>query len=178
MAVSYQSVNATTNDSESRSHHVHPQDSAASRLLYTATFEPLFQRTNSIVCAIFASYGWRFAVIGTMQVLSALESESFNTKAVLVSIASLFLVNVAQALITAHSTFQNQLVTVQITSALQHLLFRKSLVLDAKCRREKAAGDIANMFSTDIQTIINFSIFANQLWLIQVTITLYTCCTT
>ncbi|RHY28191.1 hypothetical protein DYB32_006155 [Aphanomyces invadans] len=110
------------------------------------------------------------------QVLSALESESFNMKAVLVSIASLFLVKVAQALITAHSTFQNQLVTVQITSALQHLLFRKSLVLDSKCRREKAAGDIANMFST--QTIINFSIFANQLWLIQVTIVLYACCTT
>ncbi|RHY30893.1 hypothetical protein DYB25_009649 [Aphanomyces astaci] len=158
----------------------------------SATFEPHFKRTRSIVRAIVASYGWRFLVVGSMQVLTvgctlygpvvlkriltALEvPDSFNLRGVLVSIASLFVVKVAQAVITAHATFQNQLVTVKITSALQHLLFHKSLVLDAKCRREKTAGDIANMFSTDIQTIINFSIFANQLWLIpvQVAVTLY-----
>ncbi|KAF0691539.1 hypothetical protein As57867_017211, partial [Aphanomyces stellatus] len=156
----------------------------------SATFEPTFQKNRSIVRTIVANYGWRFLVIGAMQVLSvgctlygpvvlkqilsAIEGDSFNMHAVLLTIGSLFLVKVAQALVTAHSTFQNQLVTVKITSALQHLLFQKSLVLDAKCRREKTAGDIANMFSTDIQTIINFSIFANQLWLtpIQVAVTL------
>ncbi|OQR88211.1 ATP-binding Cassette (ABC) Superfamily, partial [Thraustotheca clavata] len=71
-----------------------------------------------------------------------------------------------QAVITAHANLENQIITIKITSALQHLLFQKALVLDAKCRREKTAGEISNMFSTDIQWIIQFSMFTNQIWLI------------
>ncbi|ETW00070.1 hypothetical protein H310_07499 [Aphanomyces invadans] len=160
--------------------------------IVSASFEPTFRRTRSLVRTIFYTYGWRFAVIGGLQILSvgctlygpvvlkkiltALEDSSvgFDQHAVLVYIATLFGANVAQAFLSAHSTFQNQLVTVKLTSALQHLLFRKSLALDAKCRREKTTGEIANMFSADIQWILNFSIFATQLWLIpiQVAVTL------
>ncbi|RLN96733.1 hypothetical protein DYB28_008289, partial [Aphanomyces astaci] len=158
----------------------------------SASFEPIFRRHRSLVRTIFASYGGRFVGIGLLQILSvgctlygpvvlkhilsALEDDtSFDVHAVLQYIATLFAANVAQAFISAHSTFQNQLVTVKLTSALQHLLFHKSLALDAKCRREKTAGEIANMFSADIQWILNFSIFATQLWLIpvQVTVTLF-----
>ncbi|RHZ02446.1 hypothetical protein DYB35_013284, partial [Aphanomyces astaci] len=158
----------------------------------SASFEPLFRRHRSLVRTIFASYGGRFVGIGLLQILSvgctlygpvvlkhilsALEDDtSFDMHAVLQYIATLFAANVAQAFISAHSTFQNQLVTVKLTSALQHLLFHKSLALDAKCRREKTAGEIANMFSADIQWILNFSIFATQLWLIpvQVAVTLF-----
>ncbi|RQM11942.1 hypothetical protein B5M09_012106, partial [Aphanomyces astaci] len=158
----------------------------------SASFEPHFRRHRSLVRTIFASYGGRFVGIGLLQILSvgctlygpvvlkhilsALEDDtSFDMHAVLQYIVTLFAANVAQAFISAHSTFQNQLVTVKLTSALQHLLFHKSLALDAKCRREKTAGEIANMFSADIQWILNFSIFATQLWLIpvQVAVTLF-----
>ncbi|CAK4076908.1 unnamed protein product [Aphanomyces euteiches] len=158
----------------------------------SAAFEPTFQRTRSLLRTILTTYGWRFVIIGVLQVisvactlygpvvlkqiLSALEGDTpFLLKGVLQLIGTLFLANVAQAFISAHSTFQNQLITVKLTSALQHLLFHKSLALDAKCRREKTAGEISNMFSADIQWILNFSIFANQVWLIpiQVAITLF-----
>ncbi|KAF0690852.1 hypothetical protein As57867_017739, partial [Aphanomyces stellatus] len=151
----------------------------------SATFEPTFQKTRSLVRTVVATYGWRFLLIGAMQIvsvgctlfgpvvlkhiLSALEGHTpFDLRQVLHYILALFAANVAQAFISAHSTFQNQLVTVKLTSALQHLLFHKSLALDAKCRREKTAGEISNMFSSDIQWILNFSIFANQLWLIPI----------
>ncbi|OQS03197.1 ATP-binding Cassette (ABC) Superfamily, partial [Thraustotheca clavata] len=156
-------------------------------------FEPKFKSTRSVINTIFTTYGWRFVLVGLLQVgtilctlygpvvlrqvLEAIEREDdgFDVVLVLKYIVSLFVVKVLQAIVTAHATFDNQVITVKITSALQHLLFQKALVLDAKVRREKSAGEISNMFSADIQTIIEFSIFLNQLWLtpVQLVVVLY-----
>ncbi|OQR86264.1 ATP-binding Cassette (ABC) Superfamily, partial [Achlya hypogyna] len=149
-------------------------------------FEPKFRATRSVVKTILSTYGWRFFLIGLLQVgsvlctlygpvvlrhvLEAMEAEDagFDLSRVLYYVFSLFAVKVLQAVVAAHATFDNQVIMVKITSALQHLLFQKALVLDATCRRDKTAGEIANLFSSDIQWIINFSIFLNQLWLIPV----------
>ncbi|KDO34392.1 hypothetical protein SPRG_01528 [Saprolegnia parasitica CBS 223.65] len=161
--------------------------------LVSAVFEPKFRATRSVIKTILATYGWRFFFIGLLQVgsvlctlygpivlrhvLEAIEAEDagFDVRIVLQYVVSLFAVKVLQAIVAAHATFDNQVITVKITSALQHLLFQKALVLDAACRRDKTAGEITNMFSTDIMWIINFSIFLNQLWLIpiQILIVLY-----
>ncbi|OQR89873.1 ATP-binding Cassette (ABC) Superfamily, partial [Achlya hypogyna] len=149
----------------------------------SAAFEPSFMAHRSIARAVLHVYGGRLAVIGLVQavcvgctlygpivlqqILEAVQAgPDMDLAAVLGTIAALFVVRVLQALLTAHATYENQLVTVQLTSALQHLLFQKALVLDATARREKTAGEIANMFSTDIQTIITFSVASNQVWLI------------
>ncbi|RQM27349.1 hypothetical protein B5M09_013105, partial [Aphanomyces astaci] len=156
----------------------------------SATFEQTFSKSRSILWTIFRTYGWRFAFIGVLQIatvgctlygpvvlrqiLSAVETNTFDVRAILQLIASLFVVKLVAALLSAHSSLENQLISVKITSALQHLLYQKTMQLDSKFRREKTAGEISNMFSNDIQWIINFSINANQLWLVpvQVVVTL------
>ncbi|RHY24580.1 hypothetical protein DYB32_008792, partial [Aphanomyces invadans] len=156
----------------------------------STAFEPTFKHTRSILWTIFITYGWRFVFIGVLQVatvactlygpivlrqiLSAVETNSFDVSAILKLVVSLFVVKLVAALLSAHSSLENQLISVKITSALQHLLYQKTMHLDSKFRREKTAGEIANMFSNDIQYIINFSINANQLWLVpvQVVVTL------
>ncbi|ETW10489.1 hypothetical protein H310_00781 [Aphanomyces invadans] len=150
----------------------------------STAFEPTFKHTRSILWTIFITYGWRFVFIGVLQVatvactlygpivlrqiLSAVETNSFDVSAILKLVVSLFVVKLVAALLSAHSSLENQLISVKITSALQHLLYQKTMHLDSKFRREKTAGEIANMFSNDIQYIINFSINANQLWLVPV----------
>ncbi|KAF0687327.1 Aste57867_20937 [Aphanomyces stellatus] len=145
-----------------------------------SVFEPTFRRTHSLLWSIAVTHGPRFVLIGGMQVfsvgctlygpvvlkhvLAAVETDTaFDLKAVLWLIGSLCVVNVAQALVTAHLNIENQLVAAKITSALQSLLFRKSLRLSS--RRDTTAGEIANMFATDVPSIVSLAQFANQLWL-------------
>ncbi|OQR89647.1 ATP-binding Cassette (ABC) Superfamily, partial [Achlya hypogyna] len=148
----------------------------------SAVFEPKFKANRSILRTILSLYGWRLFWVGVLQaltlgctlygpvvlkaILTAVEGPSFNLVLVLQYVVSLFAVKALQAILTAHANLANQIITVKITSALQHLLFQKALVLDAKCRREKTAGEISNMFSSDIQWIISFAMFTNQIWLI------------
>ncbi|CAK4663658.1 hypothetical protein LEN26_001378 [Aphanomyces euteiches] len=153
-------------------------------------FEPKFNKSRSILTAIAATYGWRFAFVGVLQLgsvaatlygpvvlrqmLTAMEHNTFDVQDIMMHIMTLLVVKLVQAVITAHANLDNQVLAVRITSALQHLLFQKALTLDAKCRRDKTAGEIANMFSNDIQWIINFAVFANQLWLIPVQVVVTT----
>ncbi|EQC29389.1 hypothetical protein SDRG_12852 [Saprolegnia diclina VS20] len=148
----------------------------------SSVFEPSFTSSHSIVKTIFSLYGWRLFLVGLLQaltlgctlygpivlktILTAVEGPSFDLVRVLKFVVSLFAVKALQAILTAHANLANQLITIKITSALQHLLFQKALVLDAACRREKTAGEIANMFSSDIQWIISFAMYTNQIWLI------------
>ncbi|CAK4978788.1 unnamed protein product [Aphanomyces euteiches] len=152
-----------------------------------AAFEPAFNKSRSLMWSICTTHGWRFLLIGLMQVstvcctlygpvvlqqiLTALElTAPFDLPGMLKLVASLCAVNVFQALVTSHSNLQNQLTAVKITSALQYLLFQKALVLGPSARRDKTAGEIANLFSNDIQWIMNFAIYANQLWLVPIQI--------
>ncbi|OQR89433.1 ATP-binding Cassette (ABC) Superfamily, partial [Thraustotheca clavata] len=152
-------------------------------------FEAAFKRKRSLVFAIIQVYGIHFAFVGLVQsitvlctlygpvvleiILQAVEKGSqMDFYCALRAIVSLFIVRAIQALLTTHSTFENQLLTMQVTSALQHLLFKKTLALDAAARREKTAGEISNMFSSDIQLIINFSTSSNQIWLIPLQVAL------
>ncbi|CAK4696943.1 unnamed protein product [Aphanomyces euteiches] len=98
----------------------------------------------------------------------------FDQRYFLACVGLLVGAKIIQALASTHSGLLNQLVMVRITSALQHLLFKKALHLSSKSRREKSAGEIANLFSSDLQWIINFAVSSNQVWLLplQVVVTL------
>ncbi|CAK4699024.1 unnamed protein product, partial [Aphanomyces euteiches] len=153
-------------------------------------FEPKFNQSRSILYAIFASY-WRnlalvalgqfISLAGTLagpvvlqQILQSVESNDFDQRYFLACVGLLVGAKIIQALASTHSGLLNQLVMVRITSALQHLLFKKALHLSSKSRREKSAGEIANLFSSDLQWIINFAVSSNQVWLLplQVVVTL------
>ncbi|KAG9403133.1 hypothetical protein AC1031_006681 [Aphanomyces cochlioides] len=149
--------------------------------------EPAFEKTHSIVSAMVRVFGIELLVVGFMQVskvfcdlygpyvlqqiVSSMESpDGLDIKYSLELIGSLVIVRVITALLSAHSEMKTQLVIVKITSALQHLLFQKSLRLDATSRRNKSTGEISNYFSADIRTIVNFSYMVNQLWILPVEI--------
>ncbi|CAK4770583.1 unnamed protein product [Aphanomyces euteiches] len=149
--------------------------------------EPAFEKTYSIVSAMVRVFGIELLVVGFMQVskvfcdlygpyvlqqiVSSMESlDGVDIKYSLELIGSLVIVRVIAVLLSAHSEMKTQLVIVKVTSALQHLLFQKSLRLDATSRRNKSTGEISNYFSADIRTIVNFSYMVNQLWILPVQI--------
>ncbi|KDO34405.1 hypothetical protein SPRG_19137 [Saprolegnia parasitica CBS 223.65] len=171
------------NDRQLQPDDIWPLEARLQCKTVSAAFEPAFRSTRSIARAVASVYGGRLLVIGLVQaitvgctlygpivlqqILVAVESgPAMDVTYVLGTIVALFLVRSLQALLTAHATYANQLVTVQLTSALQHLLFQKALLLDASARKATTAGELANLFSTDIQTIITFSAASNQIWLI------------
>ncbi|EQC34404.1 hypothetical protein SDRG_08174 [Saprolegnia diclina VS20] len=151
-------------------------------------FLPAYEAKNkSILRAFLSVFGWKAVVIGVMQfvamlgslygpvvlqqVVSAVETSSVDFYTLLQPIVLLFVVKVAQAVIQTQTTFQNDLLYVNFTSALQDLLFRKALVLDASSRRAKSTGEVSNLFSADMMWILAASYQANQIWIIPLQIT-------
>ncbi|KAF0718406.1 hypothetical protein As57867_001714, partial [Aphanomyces stellatus] len=153
-------------------------------------FEPAFTQSRSILWTMLSLFGWQWLVVGLMQMLavvasffgpyvlqqivSSMETDSFDVNWSLLLIASLVAVRILAALLATHSSMQAQLIVIKVTSALQHLLFQKSLRLDAASRRTKSTGEISNLFLSDIPTIVYFSTQFNQLWILplQVVLTL------
>ncbi|CAK4666586.1 unnamed protein product [Aphanomyces euteiches] len=155
-------------------------------------FDESYQATNSIPRTIFAIYGWELASSAFMQavnvlsmvagpvmiqqVLLAMESTgSFDVVATSKLVGAFFVLRVVAALCSSHASLLTQLVAIKVTTALQHLLFRKTIRLSAASRRDKTAGEIANMFSADIQTLLMFATASNNVILspLQILITLY-----
>ncbi|KAF0739342.1 hypothetical protein Ae201684_004911 [Aphanomyces euteiches] len=123
-----------------------------------------FMQVSKVFCDLYGPYVLQ-------QIVSSMESlDGVDIKYSLELIGSLVIVRVIAVLLSAHSEMKTQLVIVKVTSALQHLLFQKSLRLDATSRRNKSTGEISNYFSADIRTIVNFSYMVNQLWILPVQI--------
>ncbi|KAF0696117.1 hypothetical protein As57867_013045, partial [Aphanomyces stellatus] len=151
-------------------------------------FEPAFHKSRSIFWAMASTFGCQWAAIALMQVgtvfcglyaplvlrqiVSSMESNAFDLTQSLQLIASLVVVRFVSSLLATHSTLQTELIVVKVTSALQHLLFQKSLRLDAAARRATSTGEISNLFMSDIRTMVNFSYMANQLWILPIQIVL------
>ncbi|OQR83445.1 hypothetical protein THRCLA_10937, partial [Thraustotheca clavata] len=110
----------------------------------SSVFEPKYKKSHSIVRTIMSLYGWRLLFVGILQaltlgctlygpvvlkeILTEVEGNHFDMNLVLGYVISLFVVKALQAVITAHANLENQIITIKITSALQHLLFQKALV--------------------------------------------------
>ncbi|RHZ09319.1 hypothetical protein DYB31_002623 [Aphanomyces astaci] len=55
---------------------------------------------------------------------------------------------------------------VQVASALQYLLFKKTMVLNAKSRKLKSTGEISNLFTSDMWQVLGVPIIVNDIWII------------
>ncbi|EQC39376.1 hypothetical protein SDRG_03578 [Saprolegnia diclina VS20] len=149
------------------------------------TFLPTYDKGNkSLLRAILVVFGPRAVCIGFLQlvamactlygpvvlqqVVSAVETSSVDFATLLHPILLLFLVKVGQAVLQTQTSLQNDLLYLNLTSALQDLLYNKTMALDA--RRRKNPGEIANHFSTDMMWILAVSYRANQIWIIPLQI--------
>ncbi|RHY75890.1 hypothetical protein DYB30_014384, partial [Aphanomyces astaci] len=145
-------------------------------------FEPRYHAAKPIVKASLSMFGPRALFIGLtrlvvmvaslyapvvlQQVVSSVESGDADFQALLIPIVMLFVVNVIQAVIKTQSDLQNEVMYVQVASALQHLLFKKTMVLNAKSRKLKSTGEISNLFTSDMWQVLGVPIIVNDIWII------------
>ncbi|OQR85908.1 ATP-binding Cassette (ABC) Superfamily, partial [Thraustotheca clavata] len=153
----------------------------------SSKFLPLYYKNNSIVRSFLTVFGWQAIFIGFMQlvgmactlygplvlqqVVTSVENSTADFKTLFVPIVMLFLVKVAQAVIQTQMTLQNELLYVKFSAALQDVLYRKTMVLNAKSRRIKSTGEVSNLFTTDMMWILSVAYWINQLWIIPLQIT-------
>ncbi|RHZ29225.1 hypothetical protein DYB37_012590, partial [Aphanomyces astaci] len=144
-------------------------------------FEPKYHATKSIVKASLSVFGLRALFIGFLQlvamvaslygpivlqqVVSSVETTSADFQTLLVPIVMLFVVKVFQAVVKTQSDLQNEIMYVQFTSALQNLLYKKTMVLNAKSRKLKSTGEISNLFTSDMWQVLAVSFTANDIWI-------------
>ncbi|CAK4932634.1 unnamed protein product [Aphanomyces euteiches] len=144
-------------------------------------FEETFARTKSLLSAFISTHGSTALMIvglqiamivmsyipplALQQILQAIEGSDFQMDVVAQAIGFLFLAKIASAFVTVHADYLTTLVIARVAGALQHMLFQKTLLLDGARRREKGgAGDIANLFSSDMQWITTLSSRISAVW--------------
>ncbi|KAF0698068.1 Aste57867_11288 [Aphanomyces stellatus] len=150
------------------------------------------RKDRAILRAFFSLYGSRLVLIGVLQLVSAacdmygpafvlpqivatVEHRPMNwTNGILLAI-SLFVVQVANAFLKVHMSFANNVIGIQFSAILRSMIFQKALQLDAKGRKAKNAGDIANLFAVDVVQVQNFALNLNAVWIVpvQMLFTLY-----
>ncbi|KAF0689900.1 Aste57867_18670 [Aphanomyces stellatus] len=153
--------------------------------------EPKYRETKSIFRTSLSVFGRQAIFIGCLQlfvmlanlygpmvlqqVVSTVESSNADFRTLLVPIVTLFAVKVTQAVIQSQSNLQNDIIAIQFTSVLQNLLFKTTLALNATSRKAKSAGEISNLFATDIDQIVSVAYTANDIWItpLQVIALLY-----
>ncbi|KAH9179453.1 hypothetical protein AeNC1_017278, partial [Aphanomyces euteiches] len=150
----------------------------------TARFAAAYNVNHrGILRTFFSIYAWQFLWLGLLQlftavcdlygpgfvlghVIAALEAPAFDVVYVFQLVASLFVVSVASAFAKAHMVFLNEVVGLEFSSCLRSMLFEKALKLSADSKKDKTAGDIANLFSIDVVVILDFTLQAHQMWIV------------
>ncbi|OQR89197.1 ATP-binding Cassette (ABC) Superfamily, partial [Thraustotheca clavata] len=156
-------------------------------------FSRVFERKNDkILKSFFALYWRRLAVIGFIEflttigdlygpgyvlgeIISSVEAPKLNVMYILGLIASLYFVQVTNAIVKSHLSYMNEVLGVQFSSQLRNRLFEKSLRLGGKSRTDKSAGKITNLMSVDVSNILWFGTSMHRIWImpIQIVFVLY-----
>ncbi|RHY50243.1 hypothetical protein DYB30_011228 [Aphanomyces astaci] len=144
-------------------------------------------RGKSILRTFFAIYWAKLVGVGLMQlftvacdlygpayvlqkVVRAVQQPVFDATATSLLVLSLYGIQVLSAFTKAHMKFINDVIGIQLASSLRSMLFEKALKLNAKSKKEKSTGDIANLFSTDIINVMQFAASMNLIWIVPVQI--------
>ncbi|ETW02777.1 hypothetical protein H310_05268 [Aphanomyces invadans] len=147
---------------------------------------------KSLLRAFFSIYCVQLVVVAFMQlftaacdlygpayvlksVVKAVQQPVFDPTATSLMALSLYGIQVVSTFVKAHMKFMNDVIGVQFASSLRSMLFEKALKLNAKSKKEKSAGDIANLFSTDVINVMEFATNMNLIWIVpvQVAVVLY-----
>ncbi|OQR89498.1 ATP-binding Cassette (ABC) Superfamily, partial [Achlya hypogyna] len=154
----------------------------------TQHFQSVYERKGrAILSSFFAIYWGRFILIGLLQFLSmvgdlygpgyvlgeviaAVEAPTLNATYVLQLVGSLYAVQLANAVLKNHLNYLNDMIGIQFSSSLRSMLFEKALRLDASSKKEKTAGDIANLFSVDTINVMSFATSIHAMWVLPLQI--------
>ncbi|CAK4619836.1 unnamed protein product [Aphanomyces euteiches] len=152
----------------------------------TREFEPKYNELKSVIKTALSIFKYRVLFIGVLrfaamlaslygpivlhQVVSSVESNTADFQTLSISSLILFVVNVGQAVVQTQSDLHTEIMYLKFKSALQNLLYKKILVLNAKSRKVKSAGEVANLFTSDISQLLSVSYVANEIWIVPVKI--------
>ncbi|EGZ11447.1 hypothetical protein PHYSODRAFT_338156 [Phytophthora sojae] len=166
-------------------------DESRSAVAY-AYFKRHYDRHGrSIVRAIVHGYGSRFLLCGLASVfttacilfapivlhhvIDAFAAPEMDLTSLGLWLAAFFASRLANALVTPHVDFQLQLMTFRMAVSLRALLFEKTMRRSIQSRSNDKAVDIANIYSSDIQRVIQCTNEINTIWIfpIQIGVVVY-----
>ncbi|RHY66584.1 hypothetical protein DYB30_011291 [Aphanomyces astaci] len=162
-----------------------PSDSKCE--VITESFEPKFNKSQSIFRATVSEFGAQALVVGVLQfiamvlslygpivlnkVVSSIELSTPDFQTLAAPVVSLFVVKIIQAILQTQTVLKNELLFVKVMAVLQNLLYKKALRLNAKSRKAKSTGEVSNLFTSDMWPIVAVSFFINQVWIIPLQVT-------
>ncbi|KAG7377287.1 hypothetical protein PHYPSEUDO_011928 [Phytophthora pseudosyringae] len=166
-------------------------DDCRSEVAYAFFKRHFDQRGQSIVRAIGHGYGWEFLLSGLASafttacilfapvvlhhVIDAFAAPEMDVTSLGVWLAAFFASRLANALVGPRVDFQLQMMAFRIAVSLRALLFEKTMRRSIQSRSDDKAVDIANIYSSDIQRVIQCANEINTLWIlpIQIVVVVY-----
>ncbi|KAL4168929.1 hypothetical protein KRP22_012319 [Phytophthora ramorum] len=161
-------------------------DDSRSAVAYAHFRRHYDQQGQSIVRTIVHGYGWTFLLCGLAwafttacllfapvvlhHVIDTFAAPEMDTASLGVWLAAFFASRLANALVTPHVDFQVQLMMFRMAVSLRALLFEKTMRRSIQSRSDDKAVDIANIYTSDIQRIIQCANQINALWILPIQI--------
>ncbi|KAL4094993.1 hypothetical protein PRIC1_010643 [Phytophthora ramorum] len=161
-------------------------DDSRSAVAYAHFRRHYDQQGQSIVRTIVHGYGWTFLLCGLAwafttacllfapvvlhHVIDTFAAPEMDMASLGVWLAAFFASRLANALVTPHVDFQVQLMMFRMAVSLRALLFEKTMRRSIQSRSDDKAVDIANIYTSDIQRIIQCANQINALWILPIQI--------
>ncbi|KAE9120494.1 Canalicular multispecific organic anion transporter 2 [Phytophthora fragariae] len=157
-------------------------------------FSGVYAASQSMYRAAFVCFGRRIVLTGlaflvsmlcnllgpvvlreVVSSLSALADQAPHDEAPILQtigvwVNALFAAKVLQALADNYARFYSEVIAIKLVASVKTLMFRKTLRLSAKARRDKSTGAITNMYTADSDAILDTAFLIHQLWLIPLQI--------
>ncbi|KAG2525914.1 hypothetical protein JM16_004152, partial [Phytophthora kernoviae] len=161
-------------------------DDTRSQVAY-ANFKRQYDRHDqSIIRTVMHTYGWKFLFFGLAsafsttcnlfapvvlhRVIDAFTTPEMDLKGLGVWLAPFFVSRLVNALVSPHADFQVQLVVFRMAVSLKALLFEKAMQCSVQSRNEGNTVDLANIYTSDVERVLQCTNEINTLWILPIQI--------
>ncbi|POM72838.1 ABC Superfamily, partial [Phytophthora palmivora] len=161
-------------------------DDSRSEVAYAFFKKHYDQQGQSIARAIVYGYGWKFLLCGLASafttacilfapvvlhhVIEAFSAPEMDLTSLGVWLAAFFASRLVNALLAPHIDFLIQLMVFRLAVSLRALLFEKTMRCSIQSRSDDKAIDITNIYTSDIQRVIQCANEINTLWILPIQI--------
>lgn len=127
-----------------------------------------------LMLGIFVGFQAVFTFSGPLLLhkLVELTESGADLRVIVFYIALLVLSKISASLMNTQYTFGCGMMLVKVSSALKSFIFKKTLRLSTSSRRKYTAGNITNVYTVDIERVVNATIALHNIWLMPLQIIL------
>ena len=83
---------------------------------------------------------------------------------------TLFLSKVLVAFVSTQYEFQSAILSIKIAAAIKNAVYQKALKLSTSSRRKYTAGNISNLYTTDIERVVQVVVGGHSIWVLPLQI--------